>query len=98
MKSILNNDSSNTFQPPSTDRKGRIRSGKYCHRIKTVGDPIGKSYITKYVVDIEVSPVITKVRIYADEQGYYAIPKEYRSDMVYGENIKAMAVALNTCA
>ncbi len=129
MKSILNNDSSNTSQPPSADQKGgkpantynsrekacrkaggqkghggttltradaeeRIRSGKYCHRIKTVGDPAGKSYITKYVVDLEVRPVITEVRIYADGRGHYAIPKEYRSDVVYGENVKAMAVAL----
>lgn len=120
MKSILNNDSSNTSQPPSTDQKGgkpantynsrektgrkaggqkghrgttltrteaeeRIQSGKYCHRIKTVGDPTGKSYITKYVVDLEVTPVITEIHIYADGQGHYAIPKEYRSDVVYGE-------------
>lgn len=129
MKSILNNDSSNTSQPPSTDQKGgkpantynsrektgrkaggqkghggatltreeaeeRIRSGQYRHRIKTVGDPAGSCYITKYVVDLEVSPVITEIRIYADGEGHYAIPKEYRSDVVYGENIKAMAVAL----
>lgn len=96
MKSILNNDSSNTSQPPSTDQKGtkpantyngrektdrktggqkghhgttltkseveeKIRSGKCLHRIKTVGDPAGKSYITKYVVDLDVRPVITEI-------------------------------------
>lgn len=72
----------------------RIQSGKYYHRIKIVGNPTGKSYITKYVIDLEVSPVITEIRIYADQQGHYVIPKEYRSDLVYGENIKAMAVAL----
>lgn len=129
MKSILNNDSSNTSQPPSTDQKGtkpantyngrektdrktggqkghhgttltkseveeKIRSGKCLHRIKTVGDPAGKSYITKYVVDLDVRPVITEIHIYADGQGHYAIPKEYRSDVIYGENVKAMAVAL----
>lgn len=129
MKSILNNDSSNTSQPPSTDQKGgkpanaynsrektgrkaggqkghrgttltksaveeKIRSGKCLHQIKTVGDPAGKSYITKYAVDLGVKPVITEIRIYADGNGHYAIPKEYRSDVVYGPGIKAMAVAL----
>ncbi len=129
MKSILNNDSSNTSQPPSTDQKGgkpantynsrektsrkaggqkghngttltraeveeKIRSGKCLHQIKTVGDPAGKSYVTKYVIDLDIKPVITEIRIYADEQGHYAIPREYRSDVVYGTNVKAMAVAL----
>ena len=105
MKSILNNDSSNTSQPLSTDQKGgkpanayngrektvrkaggqkghrgttltksaveeKIRSGKCLHQIKTVGDPAGKAYITKYMVDLEVKPVITEIRIYADGNGH----------------------------
>lgn len=129
MKSILNNDSSNTSQPPSTDQKGskpantyngrektshkaggqkghhgttltraeaeeKIRSGKCLHQIKTIGDPAGKSYVSKYIIDLDIKPVITEIRIYADRQGHYAIPGEYRSDVVYGTNVKAMAVAL----
>lgn len=129
MKSILDNNSSNTSQPPSTDQKGekpantyngrektgrktggqkghkgitltkaaveeRIQSGRCRHRIKTVGNPARKTYVTKYVVDLDVTPVITEIRIYADGQGHYAIPDEYRSDVVYGANVKAMAVAL----
>lgn len=129
MKSILDNNSSNTSNPPSTDQKGgkpantyngrektsrkaggqkghkgttlarsaveeKIRSGRYRHQIKTIGDPSGKSYVTKYVVDLDVTPVITEIHIYADGQGHYAIPAEYRSDVVYGANVKAMAVAL----
>lgn len=129
MKNILDNNSSNTSQPPSTDQKGgkpantyngrektsrkaggqkghkgitltkaaveeRIRSGKCRHQIKTVGNPAGKTYVTKYVVDLDVTPVITEIRIYADGRGRYVIPDEYRSDVVYGANVKAMAVAL----
>lgn len=129
MKSILNNDSSNTSQPPSTDQKGgkpantynsrektshkaggqkghngttltraeaeeKIRSGKCIHQIKTIGDPAGKSYVSKYIIDLDIKPVITEIRIYADRKGHYAIPREYRSDVVYGTNVKAMAVAL----
>ena len=129
MKSILNNDSSNTSQPPSTDQKGgkpantynsrektshkaggqkghtgttltreeaeeKIRSGKCLHQIRTIGDPAGKSYVTKYIMDLDIKPVITEIRIYADGQGHYAIPREYHSDVVYGAGVKAMAVAL----
>lgn len=129
MKSILNNDSSNTSQPPSTDQKGgkpantyngrektshkaggqkghngttltragaeeMIRSGKCLHQIRTIGDPAGRSYVSKYIMDLDIKPVITEIRIYADRQGHYAIPREYRSDVVYGTNVKAIAVTL----
>ncbi len=129
MKSILDNNSSNTSQPPSTDQKGgkpvnlyngrkktdrkvggqkghkgitltkkaveeKICSGKYHHQVQVIGNPTGKTYITKYEVDLNVVPVITEIRIYADEEGHYAIPFEYHSDVVYGANIKAMAVTL----
>lgn len=129
LKSIINNDSSNTSLPPSTDQKGKkpantyngrektgrkaggqkghrgttltkagveqkIRSGKCRHEIRTVGDTSGGKYITKYVLDLSVVPVITEVRIYADEKGHFSIPAEYRSDVTYGANVKAMAVSL----
>lgn len=129
MKSILDNNSSNTSQPPSTDQKGgkpvnlyngrkktdrkvggqkghkgitltkkaveeKICSGKYHHQVRVIGNPTGKTYVTKYEVDLNVVPVITEIRIYADEEGHYAIPFEYHSDVVYGANIKAMAVTL----
>lgn len=129
LKSIINNDSSNTSLPPSTDQKGgrpantynsrektkrkcggqkghegttftkakaeeKIKSGKCRHEIRSIGDASGMKYVTKYVVDLNVEPVITEIRIYADEKGKCHIPKEYRSDVTYGPNIKALAVAL----
>lgn len=39
-------------------------------------------------------PVITEVRIYADQEGRTVIPEEYRSDVTYGERLKALAVML----
>ena len=129
LRSIINNDSSNTSLPPSTDQKGtrpantfnsrkkterkaggqkghkgttltksdmedKIRSGKCRHEIMNIGDSSGKSYVTKYVMDLSVAPVITEERIYPDENGHFSIPPEYRSDVTYGANIKSMAVAL----
>ncbi|MDE6926002.1 MAG: transposase [Acetatifactor sp.] len=129
LRSIINNDSSNTSRPPSTDQKGgkpantfngrkkterkaggqkghagttltksdieeRIASGRCRHEIRTIGRESGQSYITKYVVDLSVEPVITEIRIYADENGNFHIPAQYRSDVTYGGNVKALAVSL----
>lgn len=128
LKSIINNDSSNTSLPPSADQKGKpantyngrkkterktggqkghkgttlskaeieekIASGRYRHEVKTIGNTSRQKYVTKYVVDLAVEPVITEVRIYADENGVLRIPAEYRSDVTYGANVKALAVSL----
>lgn len=129
LKSIINNDSSNTSLPPSTDQKGgkpantyngrkkterktggqkghkgttltkaeieeKIASGKCRHEVKTIGNASGQKYVTKYVVDLAVEPVITEIRIYADENGVLRIPAEYRTDVTYGSNVKALAVSL----
>lgn len=129
LKSIINNDSSNTSLPPSTDQKGgrpantynsrektgrraggqkghkgttlskaqaeeRIASGSCRHVVRNIGDVSSGKYISKYVMDIDIAPVITEIRIYADGNGKYNIPAGYRLDVAYGENIKSLAVAL----
>lgn len=129
LKSIINHDSSNTSNPPSSDQKGgrpvntysgrektgrraggqkghkgttltkaeaeeKIRSGNCRHVIKEMGTPSQKGYITKYVMDIEVVPLITELHIHAGEDGKFLIPPEYRSDVTYGPNVKALSVAL----
>lgn len=129
LKSIINNDSSNTSLPPSTDQKGgkpantynsrektgrrsggqkghrgttltkaaieeKIKSGRWQHEIRSMGDVSSGKYITKYVVDIRVVPIITEIRIYGDKEGHFSIPPEYRSDVTYGADIKSLAVSL----
>lgn len=71
-----------------------LRSGKYCHRIREIGKERGGDYTVKYVLDLEVVPVITEVRIYRGKEGTAAIGEEYRSDVCYGEKVKALAVML----
>lgn len=51
-------------------------------------------YVTRYVVDLEIAPVVTKIRIYADADGKYIIPEEYRSSVTYGPCVKSLAVML----
>lgn len=129
LKSIIDNNSSNTSNPPSTDQKAgkpantyngreksgrlaggqkgrrgttltkadveeKLRSGRCRHQIREIGGPSKGSYVTKYEIDLDAAPLITEIRIYADEKGHFAIPESYRSDVVYGPNVKAMAVAL----
>lgn len=129
LKSIINNDSSNSSLPPSADHKGgkpantyngrkkterkaggqkghkgttltkteveqKIASGKCRHEVRTIGNASGEKFVTKYIVDLEAEPVITEIRIYPDEAGVLRIPAEYRSDVTYGANVKALAVSL----
>lgn len=72
----------------------KIHSGRCCHEIKTMGNPGTSPYVTKYVIDLDVETVVTEVRIYADEDGKIHIPPQYRSDVSYGADVKALAVAL----
>lgn len=39
-------------------------------------------------------PKITEIHIYADKDGKFRIPAEYRSDVIYGSDVKALAVEL----
>ena len=62
------------------------------HRIKKIGSGKG-SYITKYVIDLEVKEVSTEIRICADKEGKYPIPSQYYSDVTYGENKKEITLS-----
>lgn len=41
-----------------------------------------------------MNPKVIELRIYPDENGKLAIPSEYRSDVTYGANVRALAVSL----
>ena len=116
LKRILNNNSSNSSLPPSTDKKTasvntyntrtksekkaggqighhgttltkkevqqKLSSGKFQHRIETIGVE-SDTYITKYVLDLEIVPTIREIRIYATEDGSILLPKEYQRKSIY---------------
>ena len=130
LKSMLNNNSSNTSLPPSTDRnkngkpvnqyngrsksgkkaggqtghKGKtltkaeavekLASGKYKHEIKDIGDEKEEQYITRYELDLEITPVIREIRIHINREGKYEIPERYYSDVTYGDRIKSLVLHL----
>lgn len=76
------------------DIKAKLKAGNCRHELKEIGDPSAKTYVTKYVMDLDVTARITEVRIYADKNGRISVPPEYRSDVTYGPNVKALVVAL----
>lgn len=73
------------------EAKKLIEAGKCKHNIIEIGIP-GAEYKNKYIMDIEMVPVITEVRIYPDENGKYHIPEEYKSNVIYGPMIQTIAV------
>ena len=130
LKSILNNNSSNTSLPPSTDRmgkeksanryNGRTRSGKkaggqaghkgrtltkaeveeklasgqYKHEVIEIGERKDGPCLTKYELDLEITPVIREIRIYGNREGTLRVPERYYSDVTYGNTVKALALHL----
>ena len=75
------------------DVEEKIHMGVYEYRIEEIGTP-GRSYITRYRLDLDVKTVATQIRIYADDAGKYQVPPELKGDVTYGRGIKAIAAFL----
>lgn len=65
------------------------------HEIIPIGN-IGKEYVSKYILDIEVNVIAKEYRFYKDKKGRYKIPKEFQTDVQYGNELKTMCSILNT--
>lgn len=61
----------------------KIQDGVLGHRVEEVGCP-GRAYITRYRLDLEVNTIATEIRIYADGNGKFQVPDEYRAEVSYG--------------
>ena len=71
----------------------KIQKGIYGHRVEEIGIP-GRSYITRYRLDLDVRTVATEIRIYADDNGKYQVPSGLKGDVTYGRGIRAIAAFL----
>lgn len=74
------------------DVEEKIRSGKFLHKVETLGTPCG-AYRTKYILDLEIVPVIREIRIYGDYEKERPA-QLYWPAVSYGPNIKAISVDL----
>ena len=126
LKKIINNNSDNSSNPPSTDIKknipnnseksGKKRGGQKGHKgsgvskkdieikiankeieheVINVGKPQG-DFVSKYIIDIEIKTTAKEYRFYKDENGKYNIPKEFKTYVQYGPELKTMCSVLNT--
>lgn len=57
---------------------------------------IQKDYISKYILDVQVNVIAKEYRFYKDKEGKYNIPKEFQTDVQYGNEIKTLCTLLNT--
>ncbi len=81
----------NTATREAVERK--LREGKFQHRLKHIGEE-SENYVVRYVLDLDITATATEVRVYADKDGKYRIPAEYRSEVTYGPRVWAMAACL----
>ena len=63
------------------------------HRVKTIGK-VSDKYVTRYVVSVRVVPTVTEYHIYQNDSGKFSIPGFLRSEVTYGDEIRAMVIAL----
>ena len=75
------------------DVEEKIKSGQYAHKVINVGVTKGK-YKSKYVIDLEIRPVVTEYRFYQTEAVDFKYPSHLRSEVTYGDKIKSMSVYL----
>lgn len=71
------------------------REGVYRHRVEHLGTP-GRAYITRYRLDLEVTPIATEIRIYADRDGNFQVPDELKVEVSYGGTVKVIAAFLHS--
>ena len=57
---------------------------------------ISKEYVSKYILDVEINVIAKEYRFYKDEEGKYNIPKEFQTDVQYGNELKTICSILNT--
>ena len=67
----------------------KIQTGEFKHRIEEIGRP-GRPYVTRYRLDLEIQPIATEIRIYADENGKYVIPDEMKAEVFYGKTVRGI--------
>lgn len=70
----------------------KIKKGECEHKIIKKGK--GKVYKSRYVIDLEIRTVVREYRFYADSYDKISIPRDFNSEVIYGNMVKAIAVDL----
>lgn len=78
-----------------SDIEKKIENKEIKHEVINVGQ-VSEEYISKYIIDIEVNVIAKEYRFYKDKSGKYNVPKEFQTDVQYGNEIKTLCTVLNT--
>lgn len=73
----------------------KVHNKEFEHEIIHVGQ-ISEKYKSKYILDTKISIVAKEYRFYPNKEGKIIIPKEYKTDVQYGNNLKTICAVLNT--
>lgn len=73
----------------------KINNKEFEHEIIHVGK-VSEKYTSKYILDTRISIVAKEYRFYPNKEGKIIIPKEYKTDVQYGTNLKTICAVLNT--
>lgn len=77
------------------DVEEKINKKEFEHVVVNKGK-ISNDYVSKYIIDFKIDVIATEYRFYKNNKGKYDIPKEFKTDVQYGNEIKSFCVALNT--
>lgn len=77
------------------DVEAKIKNNEFEHTVIDVGNTENE-YLSKYILDINISVIAKEYRFHKDEEGRYNIPKEFKTDVQYGNELKTMCSVLNT--
>lgn len=88
-----------TLSKKSVEEK--IQTGRLKHTVENWvnGFPVSNNipdtdYISHYVIDFEIQAIAKELRFYADADGSHHIPRQYLSEVTYGNTIRSLAVDL----
>ena len=76
------------------DIENKIKAKEFKHEVINVGNPQGE-YKSKYILDIKVDVIAKEYRFFKDTKGKYNIPKEFQTDVQYGNELKTICSTLN---
>lgn len=71
-------------------------ANKEIEHILVTPDESEKEYISKYILDLDIKVIAKEYRFYKADDGHYNIPKEFKTEVQYGSNLKTMCTVLNT--
>ncbi len=73
----------------------KIKNNEFKHEIIDIGQKT-KDYVSKYILDLQINVIAKEYRFYKDKNGKYNIPKEFKNDVQYGNELKTICTVLNT--